>query len=480
MNRMTHIAALCIALCALSLASSCASYSEQVQDARFSVASGRVDDAIAAYNDLLDVDDPQSAPDELKEDHILFLLERATLLQAQGNYAQSARDMMAIDQRLEWLDIEGTNAGDIAKYLYSEDVSNYRAPPYERLMLNTLNMLNFIGMQDLEGARVEARRFTIMQSFYIDGDGAVAQPELLRLGNYVAGAVFEASMDHTTAARYYARAYAYGWRTAALSRRLVDLFRLTTYAAKELEDPDIAALLARAKAEGPLSYDDYVATHQVGDTLVVLQHGVVPYKEAVRIPVAVAMRTAGAVTGPRAMSPRNLRLAHQLAATNALNTIHFPQLTRRGLPASSVSAASVHIDGQPVRLALGMNVTVQVQQAWDRIAGPLLVAAISRSVTRAAIERASDAGHQSAVESGNTLLGVLIRGGGLALVATMNVKDTPDTRSWTSLPALIRVGRVKLKEGTHAARVTVSGRTRTKQVLVQPGRLNLMNFSQLR
>lgn len=483
MTRLTDIITLCFIVSIAAMASSCASYSEQIRDARMSVAAGNVDQAIAAYDELLDVDDTQATPDSLDEDRILLLLERATLLQAQGNYAQSARDMMAVDQRLEWLDIDGTNAGDIAKYLYSDDSSNYRAPPYERLMLNTLNMLNFIGTQDLESARVEARRFTIMESFYLDSEGEAIQPELLRLGNYIAGAVFEASMDHTKAARYYARAFAYGLQTPDLRARLVDLFRLTTYMAKELEHDALEDLRTAAQEQGPLPYDDYVAAHQVGDTLVVVQHGMVPYKEAVRIPAATALATAGGVTGRRAMTPRERARAQELIASGAFNSINFPQLTRAGLPQASISSVSVSIDGDSVPLALGMNVTALVEMAWARISGTLIIAAISRALARAAVGNAGQAGKNAALESdreNKEALGALSAVGGLALKATMAAKDTPDTRSWTSLPALIQVGRVKLPQGMHTAQVTVSGRTLRQQTPAWPDRLNLINFSQLR
>ena len=41
----------------------------------------------------------------------------------------------------------------------------YAAPPYEKLMINTMNMMNYLERGDLNGARIEARRFSVMHNF---------------------------------------------------------------------------------------------------------------------------------------------------------------------------------------------------------------------------------------------------------------------------------------------------------------------------
>ena len=162
-----------IALAAsLAVSSGCASYTEEMRAAQFSIASGEIGTAIAFLNTQLEVEGIQQMPAVLDDHGTLLLLERATLLQAQRNYEMSARDMMAVDGRLEWFDIEGEGIEQLAAYFYSEDVKAYRAPAYERMLLNTLNMLNFVGMSDLEGARVEARRFRQLEQFYLESGGA--------------------------------------------------------------------------------------------------------------------------------------------------------------------------------------------------------------------------------------------------------------------------------------------------------------------
>jgi hypothetical protein len=69
------------------------------------------------------------------------------------------------DKQIEVLDFSRNAAHDIGKYLFSDDVGPYKAPAYEKLMINTMNMVNYLARGDLQGARIEARRLAVMQKF---------------------------------------------------------------------------------------------------------------------------------------------------------------------------------------------------------------------------------------------------------------------------------------------------------------------------
>src|SRR5262245_64984121 len=95
------------------------------------------------------------------------------------------------------------NAGDtIGEYVFSSSSGKYQAPPYEKLMINTLDMLNYLEQRDLNGARVEARRLSVMQRYYRD---TLKQPNnpVLGLGSLLAGFTFEKSGEVDEALRYY-------------------------------------------------------------------------------------------------------------------------------------------------------------------------------------------------------------------------------------------------------------------------------------
>src|SRR6185436_11310054 len=101
------------------------------------------------------------------------------------------------------------NAGDtIGEYVFSGSSGKYQAPPYEKLLINTLDMLNYLEQRDLNGARVEARRLSVIQKYYRDN---LRQPEnpVLGLGSLLAGFTFEKSGETDEALRYYDEALAF-------------------------------------------------------------------------------------------------------------------------------------------------------------------------------------------------------------------------------------------------------------------------------
>ncbi len=469
---------------ALSALSSCASYTEEIADAQRAVASGELDEAIRALNARLKVDNVRQRPGELGDHGTLLMLERATLLQAMNNYDMAARDMMVVDQQLEWLDFDSGTVEEIGKYFYSDDVASYRAPVYERLLLNTLNMINFLGKHDLSGARVEARRFELMASFYEDTERASSLVGMMGLGHYLAGASYEASRSYESAARHYSKAWRYGIRSADLSARLLDLYRVSGFQGRGFEEePFLMELVERANQGGALSWAEYMVRHQEGDTLVIVQYGMAPYRKAVRLGAGAAYTTALAVRGRHSMSPTTQARAADLIATGALTTVNFPELTYEGLPMRSAGAASLNINNQVVPLFQGMDVAQQVERGWAQIAGPILVAAITRMITRAVIGQAGRAAGGAASSSANNttaLIGVLGWIAATGTEAAMGAADTPDTRSWTTLPAHIQLARVKLPRGLHQAEVRLGARGDRQLIAAWSDRLNIVNFSRLR
>jgi hypothetical protein len=90
---------------------------------------------------------------------------------------------------LEVADLTKDILGDIAQFLYSDDAKIYRASPYEKLLINSLNMLNYMVLSKSNGAKIEARRYDINRTYLQEQgseDGAVQA-----FGSYLAGLAFE-------------------------------------------------------------------------------------------------------------------------------------------------------------------------------------------------------------------------------------------------------------------------------------------------
>jgi hypothetical protein len=440
----------------------CATYSEKIQTARSDLAAGRPESAIAIVNESLGVKSADEVPASFGGDRALLLLERAALLQAIGDHRRSARDMTLADDHLEVLDVEAGSSLDLGRYLFSDDAVPYRAPPYERLLLNTLNCVNFLAMGDFEGAKVEARRFRILEAYYLDGGSDVLLRELLAVGNYVAGVSFESAGEYSEAARHFARAFRFGLRDDEFRERLRDLFRVAG-----APGPEIAtggALLSEidrdAVRAGPLPAQDYRRLWVDGSLLVVVQSGFAPYKRPERIPIGLALTWAAAVHHGHTLSDSERRRTEKLMVEGLVKWLNFPVLTRAGVAGGA--GVEIRIDGKLMPPTASLDAAAQIQAGWERVKPTLMVAAISRMLVRIGVGY----GTGKAVEGGLRRQGDAEKGtasvigwlAGLAVEAGLTAADTPDTRSWTMLPARITIVRTRPQSGARSVLVTVSGR----------------------
>ncbi|MFU8804580.1 MAG: hypothetical protein ACNA8W_12275 [Bradymonadaceae bacterium] len=462
----------------------CASYTDHIREAQQAIVHGQPSMAVDILNKQLDVDRSEELPAHLKKNNVLLLLERATLLQALGHYELAARDMSIVDQHLDWLDIDQVDSVQLARYLYSDSSSGYRAPPYERLMLNTLNMINFLAMGALDGARVEARRFHLMERFFLDEGDRAVMPQLIGLGYYLAGASFEASRDYDTAARHYTRAWVMGVRPGDLRYRLIDLIRVTGYQGRDLDGEErkiFMDLLFESDRRGAMTTADYRKHHQEGDTLIIVQSGLVPYRQAERIPIGAALAYSRRSRSGHSMTVVQYNQAQSLSARGLLKWVNFPTLTSTGLPSRSQVRLSVGPSALPTGQTIGIS--QQVSQSWNELAGSLMAAAITRLITRAIAGEASRAVTDVTAQSQGMAApaaGVLGWLAGMAVEGSMAAADTPDTRSWTTLPAGITLTRVKLERGMHMVEAHIGGQSDRQTAGVFEDRFTVVNFSRLR
>ncbi len=464
-----------LALIALLWFSGCATYSDNVKSAHSAVASNKPEKAVQLLNKQLETQSSAQLPDSLQDDNSLLLLERATVLQAMGEYKLAARDMIAADDTLEWLDLTNAESMEIAKYMYSEASEDYRAPAYERLLLNTLNMINFMAMDDVQSAKVEARRFTLLEQFFLDEDQQNVLHGVLGLGNYVGAAAFEAANDYEMAARYYSRAWYYGVRGQGFRQRLVDLMTLTGYKPRELQADDQEALsdiLEQVQLNQLITFDEYRERHRNGDTLLLVQTGLAPWLEPKRIPISQAVGYTERAHRHSFDNDQQGRL-NMMVANGVIESVNFPMLTRRSNP--SPKPVKVSVGDYTMEPNADVDIASQVETAYAEVMPSMMVAAITRLITRAAAGSITEAAVNHG--GGGSGLGSLAN---LAVQAGMNAADKPDTRSWMTLPARIQLIRVQLGDGTHPISVKVGKKTDRRNVVIDQNSVNVVNFSRLR
>jgi hypothetical protein len=349
------------------------------------------------------------------------------------------------------LDLAHDARDSIAEYVFSGSSGKYQAPPYEKLLVNTLDMLNYLELRDLNGARVEARRLAVMQR-YIADDLHEADSSVLGLGAFLAGLTFEESDSPDEALRWYDTSLEFpGF--AALEDPVRRLLQSGTYRSPRLE------AIERGGSPPPAP-----EASGEGEIVFVVGYGRVPYKVPERIPIGLALTYASG-----ALAPYDVERANRLAAQGLVTWVNFPTL---GPEQGGYAVPSCWLDARGVPLEEAVNVTEQVRAEWRKIEGKIIVSAITRLLARyAAGSVASAAGGK------NELVRALLS---LGTQATLAALDTPDTRSWETLPARVAVARVRVPAGSHEVRIDARGVTRTKSVLVAAGGWAVVSLMALR
>jgi hypothetical protein len=184
----------------------------------------------------------------------------------------------------------------------------------------------------------------------------------------------------------------------------------------------------------------------------IINYGRVPAKIAERIPIGLALTFASG-----AISPFDQDRANRLAAQGLVTWVNFPSL---GKPHGQYDRPTVGIDGSAQSIDEALAVDVAARKAWDSVQGKVVASAITRTITRIL------AGQAVQKATGNGLTGFLL---GLGTQATMTAADTPDTRSWSTLPARIAVGRVRVAPGKHTIELVSRGVRKHQTVTLKPG-----------
>jgi hypothetical protein len=303
------------------------------------------------------------------------------------------------------------------------------------LLINTMNMMNDLARTDIGGARVEARRFEIMQKFIAERDANAKS--LSAPGSYLAGFIFEKSGQPGEALRYYDEALQAG-SFQSLVDPLQRLARLDSY-----RSPRITPLVKNTLP--PSATDD-----DMGEVLIVVNYGRVPAKIARRVPIGLALTIASG-----SISPYNQSRANSLAAQGLVSWVNYPTL---GQPHGEWGIPTLYLDDRQTALEGMLAVDREAWQVWQSAQGAVVGSAITRLITRIV------AGEVARKASGGGLFGTLLS---LGTQATMTALDTPDTRSWSTLPARMAFARQRLLPGSHTITVGVEGVQRRQVINLQ-------------
>jgi uncharacterized protein len=427
----------------------CASHSDRMEPVRNALDARSPREALKRLNEELDVKGSEQVPDDLgSDDASLLLLDRAMLLQSLGYYKLSSRDLELCDKQIQTLDFSRNAVDDIGRYMFSDDTGPYRAPAYEKLFINTMNMVNYLVGNNLTGARVEARRLAVMQKFIKDsGDPAAA---MLGPGSYLAGFTFEKSGRADEAMRYYDEALAYG-DYPSLRAPIRRLAEKTSY-----RSPRLTRIIEEQKEPAPEADDES------SELLVIVSFGRVPIKVAKRVPIGLALTWAATH-----MDHADQARANHLAAQGLVTWVNYPEL---GKPRGTWDNPGFALDGKWQHMEGAAAIDLESKRAWEDVKGAVVAAAITRLLTRIV------AGEVVRRSTDDNVLGILLS---LGTQATLTALDTPDTRSWELLPARMAFGRLRLPPGKHWVDLEARGTRRRVQVTLPPKSYQVLNLTTL-
>lgn len=400
-----------IALSAVTLLAGCSafrSYDTELQQTNQQLASGNVDAALT----LLEKNNTGENKD------LLYYFEKGELLRAKGDLTGSQAAWRSADQVVgTWeesvkLDTDKYLA-QFGSFLVNDKVRRYEGYDYEKVMLTTQMALNLLAVNDFDGARTEIKKTHEREAViaelrdkeylkredeaekqgvktqYKDLQGypvaSLDAPEVVGLKNsyqsafshYLAGFVYEALGEKDLAAPGYRKAAELRPNTPLLEQALLNL-------------------------------DKPAGKNDESDILIVVQSGLAPSRDSIRIPLPLPISNNVVIT-----------------------PLSFPVIKP---DTSTVTYAQIGVDGQQQNLTQLNSTTAMSRRALrDDMPGIILRTTV-RAVTRAVA--------QKKINETNPLAG-------LAVGISSAVMEGADTRTWRTLPDNTQVVRLRLAKGEH-------------------------------
>ena len=359
------------------------------------------------------------------KNELLYLMDRAYTLQLAGKYDESIRYFEQAKNKIDALYTRSVS--NIAStWMVNDNLAPYRGEAFEHILVNVLQGLNYLTLGDLTEALVEARdadrKFQVLCDLYCHQKNIYSEDGFARM---LFGIMYESQQerqdvnDALISYKKALQAYENGfYKTAA--RGVPRLLKENALAvAQYLGFPEFRNLQQKFN---DVAFVPFQEKSQKGEIYLIHFNGLSPLKHATNVAVPLP---DGVV---------------QLA---------FPQYDPRDYEIRSSELVAVKSNGQ--KFSAGTEVAADVEaiakrslegrKAW------LYTKAALRPLGKYAVE--SRAAQRTEEEHGE-LAGWVVRGAS----SLYNLySEQADVRSWQTLPAEIRIGRVIVAPGKYRVQV---------------------------
>ena len=201
-----------ILLVLVNLTACVSGYQHRAHSARLAFQQGEYEKAIK----LIDEVHPSS------RDRLLHLLDRGMILHGAGRYKESNQVLARAEELSDELSVKSISR-EAAATLWSEEATEYAGERFERVMIPIVRMLNYVMLNDWDGALVEVRRIEYLSEKIYGQDHEFYNPFSTYLSAVIwetLGHINDALIDYRRLARKKSELPYYGYDLEQMSRRL--------------------------------------------------------------------------------------------------------------------------------------------------------------------------------------------------------------------------------------------------------------------
>lgn len=371
-----------------------------------------------------------------KRNHLLYYLNKGTVLHMMGEYEQSNVYFQKADYYIE--DYRKNYGLKALSYLTNPSVDKYAGENYEKILLHYYSALNYLKLNDLDEALVECKRMLLIMeniSNYIRKDTKFHQDAFVHA---LTGLVYDAQKDYNNAFIAYRNAYelydsvyAPQLSVQAPMQLKKDLLR-SAYLSGFNSD-----VMFYEKKFG-FSFDKKSITQNKNSVVCFWNNGLCPEKQQTNISFVISnMGNGYAMFSNLELGIRfPFYVGNNNAKMNSLTAMKFMRVSYPKYVSWPLMAGSLQITKDTA--AYGFDLAEDI----NLIAKKTLLDRMSKEITsmlfRLAVKKISEA----EMNKNNPGLGMVMN-----VVNTLT--ENADTRQWQLLPAEINYRRVPLKEGVN-------------------------------
>lgn len=424
---------------------SCDTYNQSIDKIYKGIKSERYEEA----NNLLDKNKLLKAP----RNRLLFLLEKGKVLFLLGKYDESNRALNEADDIIE---AQNKTIGDIAvSTVVNPMADKYYAADFEKFMIHYYKALNYLFLNNIEDAVVEARRISLQTNALSDEKGNKTNKYSKdAFSLIIQGLIYEASNDinnafisYRNAVDTYLEQKNHYWYGVKLPDQLVtDVLNLSLengfyndyeYLARKLNRP-ITNKVSRSMPDG-------------GELIIFFENGLGPIKDQQDFLFTLVRGIGGDFFFQDSTGSFNIPVVIPSYGKNSINLndistfrLAFPKWVAKEPP---IKEAHIKLNSNNYKFEKIEDVNVLAVELYKE----KFLSEVTQALSRLLVKKLAEYGVKNMGDEKNKDAFMAV---GTAIQLYNLISEKADTRNWQSLPAKISYVRVPLKLGEN--KITVS------------------------